>query len=149
MTPGVELLASYWTISAGLPHTDREYSPFDFKDRVQSASRAGFKSFGIWHADLEHILEKYSLKEMKQILDDNGIQHVELEFLTDWFLLGNARRHRTSERKNCSLPPKRWGRAISRLEISFRSSALCRASSMRSPFSAQRPRSTAQELALS
>jgi len=92
MTPGVELLASYWTISAGLPHTDREYSPFDFKDRVQSAFRAGFKSFGIWHADLEHILEKYSLKEMKQILDDNGIQHVELEFLTDWFLLGERKK---------------------------------------------------------
>src|SRR5208283_2393781 len=58
MTPGVELLASYWTISAGLPHTDR----------------------------------KYSLKEMKQILDDNGIQHVELEFLTDWFLLGERKK---------------------------------------------------------
>jgi sugar phosphate isomerase/epimerase len=91
MTPGVELLASYWTISAGLPHTDREYSPFDFKDRVESAARAGFKGFGIWHADLEHVLEKYRLQEMKQILDDNGIQHVELEFLTDWFLEGERK----------------------------------------------------------
>lgn len=92
MSPGVELLASYWTISAGLPHTDREFSPFDFKDRVKSAARAGFKGFGIWHADLEHVLEKRSLKEMKQILEDNGIQHVELEFLTDWFLNGDRKR---------------------------------------------------------
>jgi len=92
MSPGVELLASYWTISAGLPHTDREFSPFDFKDRVESAARAGFKGFGIWHADLEHVLEKRSLKEMKQILEDNGIQHVELEFLTDWFLNGDRKR---------------------------------------------------------
>ncbi len=92
MAPGVELLASYWTISAGLPHTDREYSPFDFKDRVKSAAREGFKGFGIWHADLEHVLEKYRLKEMKQILDDNGIQHVELEFLTDWFLEGERKK---------------------------------------------------------
>lgn len=92
MTPGVELLASYWTISAGLPHTDREYSPFDFKDRVQSAARAGFKGFGIWHADLEHVRKKYSLKEMKQILNDNSIQHVELEFLTDWFLEGERKK---------------------------------------------------------
>jgi sugar phosphate isomerase/epimerase len=91
MTPAVELLASYWTISAGLPHTDREYSPFDFKDRVQSAARAGFKGFGIWHADLEHVLKKYQLKEMKEILDDNGIGHVELEFLTDWFLEGERK----------------------------------------------------------
>jgi sugar phosphate isomerase/epimerase len=93
MKPAVELLASYWTISAGLPHTDREYSPFDFKDRVQSAARAGFKGFGIWHADLDHILERRTLKEMKQILDDNGIKHIELEFLTDWFLDGQRRRN--------------------------------------------------------
>jgi sugar phosphate isomerase/epimerase len=92
MKPAVELLASYWTISAGRPHTDREYSPFDFRDRVQSAARAGFKGFGIWHADLEHILERRTLKEMKQILDDNGIKHIELEFLTDWFLDGQRRR---------------------------------------------------------
>ena len=92
MIPAVELLASYWTISAGLPHTDREYSPFDFKDRVESASRAGFKGFGIWHADLEHVLERYSFREMKQIFDDNGIQHVELEFLNDWFLEGERKK---------------------------------------------------------
>jgi sugar phosphate isomerase/epimerase len=92
MTPDVELLASYWTISAGHPHTDREYSPFDFRDRVESAARAGFKGFGIWHADLEHVLEKYSLKEMKRILVDNGIRHLELEFLTDWFLDGEKKK---------------------------------------------------------
>ncbi|MGO9125935.1 MAG: sugar phosphate isomerase/epimerase family protein [Terriglobales bacterium] len=92
MNNKVELLASYWTISCGVPHTDREYSPFDFKDRVESAAKAGFKGFGIWHSDLDHVLEKRSLKEMKQILDDNGIQHVELEFLTDWFLDGERRK---------------------------------------------------------
>jgi sugar phosphate isomerase/epimerase len=92
MTPGVELLASYWTISGGLPHTNREYSPFDFRDRVESAARAGFKGFGIWHADLEHVLEKHSLKEMKRILEDNGIRHVELEFLSDWFLEGERKK---------------------------------------------------------
>ena len=95
----VELLASYWTISAGLPHTDREYSPFDFKDRVEAVSRAGFKGFGIWHADLDHVLQKRSLKEMKQILDDNGIKHVELEFLTDWFLDGERKKKSDIQRQ--------------------------------------------------
>jgi len=99
MTPGVDLLASYWTISAGHPHTDREYSPFDFKDRVESAARAGFKGLGIWHADLEHVLEKYSLHEMKHVLEDNGMRHVELEFLTDWFLEGE-RKKSSDLRKN-------------------------------------------------
>jgi sugar phosphate isomerase/epimerase len=92
MSTGVDLLASYWTISGGSPHTDREYSPFDFKDRVKSAAAAGFKGFGIWHADLEHVLKTYSLKEMKKILDGNGIRFVELEFLTDWFLEGERKK---------------------------------------------------------
>ena len=91
MKSDVELLASYWTISAGLPHTDKEYSPFDFKDRVESAARAGFKGFGLWHADLEHVLQHRTLPEMKQIFDDNGIKHIELEFLTDWFLDGDRK----------------------------------------------------------
>ena len=92
MKRDVELLASYWTISAGQPHTDREYSPFDFRDRVEAAARAGFKGFGIWHSDLDHVLERRTLQEMKQILDDNGIKHVELEFLTDWFLDGERKK---------------------------------------------------------
>jgi sugar phosphate isomerase/epimerase len=88
----VELLASYWTISCGFPHTDREYSPFDFRDRVESAAQAGFKGFGLWHADLEHVLKTRSLREMKQILHDNGISHIELEFLNDWFLEGERKK---------------------------------------------------------
>jgi sugar phosphate isomerase/epimerase len=92
MKSKVDLLASYWTISCGLPHSDKEYSPFDFRDRVESAARAGFTGFGIWHADLEHVLRKRTLKEMKQIFDDNGIQYIELEFLTDWFLDGDRKR---------------------------------------------------------
>jgi len=92
MQSSIDLLASYWTISCGLPHTDKEYSPFDFRDRVESAARAGFTGFGIWHADLEHVLRTRTLGEMKQILDDNGIKHVELEFLTDWFLDGERKK---------------------------------------------------------
>jgi sugar phosphate isomerase/epimerase len=99
MTKDVELLASYWTISAGLPHTDKEYSPFDFKDRVEAAARAGFKGFGLWHADLDHILESRSLKEMKQILDDNDMKYVELEFLTDWFLDGERKKQSDIQKK--------------------------------------------------
>ena len=102
MNRAVELLASYWTISGvAVPHTDREYSPFDFQDRVEAAARAGFKGFGLWHADLDHILERRSLKEMKEIFNDNGITHIELEFLTDWFLEGE--RKQQSDRRKQSL----------------------------------------------
>jgi sugar phosphate isomerase/epimerase len=75
-----------------------EISRFDFKDRVEAAAGAGFKGIGIWHTDLEHILCHRTLEEMKMILDDNGIRHVELEFLTDWFLDG-ARKAESDSRK--------------------------------------------------
>lgn len=93
MNQNVDLLASYWTLAGGaIPHTDKDYSPFDFKDRVEAIARAGFKGMGIWHTDMEHTLKTRTLKEMKAILDENGITHVELEFLTDWFLDGDRKK---------------------------------------------------------
>src|SRR5260370_33736544 len=100
MPKDAELLASYWTIAGGaLPHTDREYRPVDRKDRVRAAAKAGFKGVGIWHADLDHILETRSLAEMKQIFDDNGITHIELEFLSDWFLDGERKKNSDIQRR--------------------------------------------------
>lgn len=88
-----ELIATYWTLAgAARPHTEIEYSPFDFKDRVAAAAKAGFKGFGIKEVDLAHILESRTLKEMKTILDDHGMKHVELEFITDWFLDGEKKK---------------------------------------------------------
>lgn len=95
----VELLASYWTISGARPHTDHEHSPFSFKDRVEAAAKAGFTGLGIWHADLARVREQLGLKEMKRILDDSGIKHVELEFLTDWFLGGDRRQKSDARRQ--------------------------------------------------
>ncbi|MDP9052181.1 MAG: sugar phosphate isomerase/epimerase [Acidobacteriota bacterium] len=93
MEQNVDLLASYWTIAGGAePHTDHEYSHFDFRDRVAEIARVGFRGMGLWHADLEYTLRSHSLEEMKQILDDHGIIHIELEFLQDWFVDGEARR---------------------------------------------------------
>ena len=94
-----ELLASYWTICGNaIPATGPEYSSFDFRDRVEAISRIGFKGMGIWHADLYKTLETRSLAEMRQILDDNGIEHVELEFLFDWFLDGEKKKQSDLEK---------------------------------------------------
>jgi sugar phosphate isomerase/epimerase len=96
----IELLASYWTIAGDVnPATGgREWSLFDFRDRVEAISRVGFKGMGLWHADLEHILETRTLAEMKKILDDNGIVHLELEFLLDWFMDGDLKRQSDRQR---------------------------------------------------
>lgn len=100
MKQSVDLLASYWTLAGGgLPHTDREYSTFDFKDRVAAAAKAGFKGIGIWDADLYHTLERRSLREMKKILDDHGIKYIEMEFLRDWFVDGERKKKSDAEKK--------------------------------------------------
>ena len=97
MKSDIELMNLYWTTSGVFPGVG-EISPFDFKDRVKAAANAGFKGIGIWHTDLEHILLHRTIKEIKTILDDNGIKHLELEFLTDWFLTG-ARKAESDSRK--------------------------------------------------
>jgi len=97
MNPNIELMNLYWT-TAGVFPGNGEISPYDFQDRVEAAARAGFKGIGIWHTDLEHITLHRPLKELKMILDDNGMKYVELEFLTDWFLDG-ARKAESDSRK--------------------------------------------------
>jgi sugar phosphate isomerase/epimerase len=93
MTTHVELIASYWTQAGGAePHTDHEYSVFDFKDRVEACAKAGFRGIGLWHADLLYTLKRRPLTEIKRILDDNGMKHIELEFLGDWFLTGEKKK---------------------------------------------------------
>jgi sugar phosphate isomerase/epimerase len=93
-----ELMCLYWTTAGVFPGRG-EISRFDFKDRVEAAAKAGFKGIGIWHTDLEHILVHRSLKEMKTILDDNGMKHLELEFLTDWFLDGGRKAESDSRKR--------------------------------------------------
>ena len=97
----VELIASYWTLSGGaIPHSDHEYSTFEFKERIEACAHAGFKGIGLWHADLEHVLKTYTLRDMRRILDDNGMQYVEIEFLVDWFLDPGERRAASDRRRS-------------------------------------------------
>jgi sugar phosphate isomerase/epimerase len=46
---------------------------------------------GLWHADILEIRRTYSFHEMKWILDDHGIVHIEVEWLLDWFCTGARR----------------------------------------------------------
>lgn len=98
MSNRVELMNLFWT-SSGMFPGEGEICRFDFRDRVEAAARAGFKGVGLWHTDLEHCTVHRSLKEMKQILDDNGMKHLELEFLTDWFTNGQRKAESDSRRK--------------------------------------------------
>jgi sugar phosphate isomerase/epimerase len=89
----IELIAGYWTIAGDVyPTGPTEISPFPFRERVEAAARAGYKGMGLLSEDVQATAEKIGFPEMKKILDANGIKHVELEFIVDWFRDGERRR---------------------------------------------------------
>jgi sugar phosphate isomerase/epimerase len=95
----VELLGAYWTLSGPVEvHVGREWSLFDWADRCEAAREVGFSGLGIWHADLEHMLETRSLSDLRRVFDDNGLAWLELEFLMDWFLDESDERRVESDR---------------------------------------------------
>jgi sugar phosphate isomerase/epimerase len=77
-----------------------EISPFPFEQRVEVAARAGYRGLGLLHADLMVVSNRLGLSEMRRILDANGIHHVELEFLSDWYAQGRARAESDMVRKD-------------------------------------------------
>jgi sugar phosphate isomerase/epimerase len=83
-----DVLGLYWTISGPVEvHVGREWSLFSLRDRCAHARRVGFSGIGIWHADLEHLLEHgTTIADIRSLLDEHGLRHLELEFLGDWFL---------------------------------------------------------------
>jgi sugar phosphate isomerase/epimerase len=99
MGADVELVGLYWTVSGPVEvHVGREWSLFDWADRCAEARKVGFSGIGIWHADLQHVLETRDLAEMKTAFDDNGLRYLELEFLMDWFVdPGDPRREASDE----------------------------------------------------
>ena len=84
MTKPVELLGSFWTLAVGADPLGDQRCLHDFRTRVEIAAGAGFTGMGFWHADILEIRKKYSFKDMKHILDANGIVNVEVEWLRDW-----------------------------------------------------------------
>ena len=96
----VELVGLYWTVSGPVEvHVGREWSLFGWRDRCEEAAKVGFAGIGIWHADLEHVLETHTLAEMRSIFDAAGLRHLELEFLMDWFVDPGDERRAASDRQ--------------------------------------------------
>lgn len=89
----IELCASYWTVSGAVhPGSPSEISPFPLKDRAEVAGRVGWRGMGFVLDDMNASIAQYGLPTVKQIFADNGIRHVELEFLVDWHLDGEKLR---------------------------------------------------------
>jgi sugar phosphate isomerase/epimerase len=94
-----EILGLYWTTSGPVDvHYGREWSLFDLRDRCEQAARVRFSGIGLWHADLEHVLETRTLEDVAALFDEYGLHHLELEFLWEWFIdEGDERRTQSDE----------------------------------------------------
>lgn len=89
----IDLCASYWTVSGAVyPGAPSEISPFPLKDRAEVSGRVGWRGMGFVMDDMEASIAQYGLPTVRRIFSDNGIRHVELEFLVDWHLSGERRR---------------------------------------------------------
>lgn len=99
MAAGEELIGNYWTISGPVEvHAGREWSLFDLRERCAHAARVGFVGVGIWHADLQHMLENgETLAGIRSVLEEYGLRYLELEFLGDWFLEPGDERRAASD----------------------------------------------------
>lgn len=87
-----DLLACYWTLCGPIGgFYEDDTSPRDFRARVEAAAKAGFTGIGIKDNDIEKVRARYGYDEMAQILRDNGIRHLEIEALFDWFTTGERR----------------------------------------------------------
>jgi sugar phosphate isomerase/epimerase len=94
------LLATCWT-SAGdaAPSRGDERSPFPLRDRIEAVAEAGFRGFGLVHADLLVAEQQYGLAGIRSMLHDNGLIHIELELLTDWWASGPSRERSDAVRR--------------------------------------------------
>jgi sugar phosphate isomerase/epimerase len=85
MAKPLEFIGSFWTLAVGADPLGDQRCLHDFRTRVEVAASAGFTGMGFWHADILEIRKKYSFKDMKHILDANGIINIEVEWLLDWY----------------------------------------------------------------
>ncbi len=90
MTP--DLIASCWT-SAGdvMPTRNGERSPIDVVRRIRAVSAAGFRGFGINHADLVAARDSIGLSNLAELFVEHGIAYVEPELIDYWWTSGEQR----------------------------------------------------------
>ena len=97
-----ELLATCWTHAGdAMPVVGRHLSPLDLRARAQAVAAAGFTGIGFTIDDLDAGKTDHGLPQVKQICDDLGLVHLEVELLEHWWTTDDRRRE--SDRKRATL----------------------------------------------
>lgn len=83
-----DLICSYYTL-AGVSPTAGGFSPRPFAERAAACAKAGYKGIGLHVRDYRALREQgHTDAELRAILADSGLIHVEVEFLLNWFADG-------------------------------------------------------------
>ncbi len=91
MSTADELLATCWTTAGDAAPSRGDWrSPVPLRERIEAASAAGFAGFGVLAADLVVAEREHGLSGIRVMLAD-GIVHLELEGLPDWWSAGPVR----------------------------------------------------------
>ncbi|MGK5110736.1 sugar phosphate isomerase/epimerase family protein [Geodermatophilus sp. CPCC 205506] len=91
-TAAEELLATCWTTAGdAAPSREDWRSPVPLRERIEAAAAAGFTGFGVLAVDLAVAEREHGLAGVRAMLADNGIVHLELEGLPDWWSEGAER----------------------------------------------------------
>ena len=99
--PQPALLASCWTHAGdAAPQRGDEASPFELRERVEEIARAGWQGIGLVHADLRRAADGDGLAELASLIRVNGLEHVEIEFLGDWWTTGETRARSDAVRRD-------------------------------------------------
>lgn len=87
-----DLSAACWT-SAGdvMPTRTGDRSPVDIERRIRSAAAAGFRGFGINHADFVAARDQVGLSGLAELFAEHGIVHIGLELIDYWWASGKKR----------------------------------------------------------
>jgi sugar phosphate isomerase/epimerase len=86
------LIATCWT-SAGdaAPLREDETSPVPLAERIAAIAQTGWNGIGLVHADLIHARENIGYETLSKMIREAGIDIVEVEFLNDWWTVGEER----------------------------------------------------------
>jgi sugar phosphate isomerase/epimerase len=92
VTAADELLATCWTTAGdAAPSREDWRSPVPLRERIEAAAAVGFTGFGVLAVDLAVAEREHGLPGIRAMLADNGIVHLELEGLPDWWSRGPER----------------------------------------------------------
>src|SRR5688572_29941287 len=96
-TAADELLATCWTTAGdAAPSREDWRSSVPLRERIEAAAAAGFTGFGVLAVDVAAAEREHGWSGIHTMLADNGIVHLELEGLPDWWS-GGPERARSDE----------------------------------------------------